>query len=180
MSNTATATAAAAAAAPAKVKAAVWTRTDKTSWDVTYNGYSFAGVKIDGTWSLIVWNEIADDWADALVTKETALRPFWNAVTAWLPGTDYAAVYNPLKDYVAEAVASITAEHEADAAIQLAEAEGTPTDEEFEAGVQQHLADMLEECPKCHMTGDDKCVTKSGKAVKENGGYHTARPGHGK
>ncbi len=156
----------AAPATAAKIRAAVWTRTDKTSWNVEYNGYSFAGIKTDGTWSLIVWNEIADDWADALDTDETALRPFWNAVTAWLPTSDYVTP-NPLKGYsvtdaeVDEAVASINAEHAADAAIQLAEAEG-------------------DECPKCHMSGDSKCVTKSGKTVKENGGYHAVRPGHGK
>jgi hypothetical protein len=174
------------AAPAAKIRAAVWTRTDKTSWNVEYNGYSFAGIKTAGTWSLIVWNEIADDWADAYVTEETALRAFWNAVTAWLPRSDYVTP-NPLKGYVVPAeteleqpadpawgdqgddsehvdaaVASIIAEREADAAIQLAEAEGT------------------DECPKCHQSGAAKCVTKSGKAVKENGGYHAVRPGHAK
>jgi hypothetical protein len=165
----------AAPATASKIRAAVWTRTDKTSWNVEYNGYSFAGIKTDGTWSLIVWNEIADDWADALDTEETALRPFWNAVTAWLPTSDYV-VPNPLKGYsvasdaeVEAAVASITAEHEADAAIQLAEAEGTAA------------ADVpADQCPKCLQAGDNKCITKSGNTVKENGGYHAVRPGHGK
>jgi hypothetical protein len=172
----------AAPATASKIRAAVWTRTDKTSWNVEYNGYSFAGVKTDGTWSLIVWNEIADDWADALDTEETALRPFWNAVTAWLPTSDYV-VPNPLKGYsvasdaeVEAAVASITAEHAADAAIQLAEAEGS--DAAATAVLDEIDADNV--CPKCGMTGTAKCVTKSGNTVKENGGYHAVRPGHGK
>jgi hypothetical protein len=171
-----------APATAAKIRAAVWTRTDKTSWNVEYNGYSFAGVKTDGTWSLIVWNEIADDWADAYVTAETALRPFWNAVTAWLPTSDYVTP-NPLEGYsVTEAaVESITAEHEADAAIQLAEAEGVRVvDEAASAAVHTMIESWTDTCPKCGMFGDDKCVTKSGKPVKENGGYHAVRPGHGK
>lgn len=30
-------------------------------------------------------------------------------------------------------------------------------------------------CEKCGKSGDEKCVTGSGKKVKENGGYHTVR-----
>lgn len=134
----------------AKPKAATWTRADKTTWDVKFNGYSFTARKIDGTWNLFVWNEMADDWSDVEVEAQSALRPFWNAVTAFFQTSEDYQVANPLEGYVVED-------------------NNTPDVEP---------ADPADLCPKCGKFGDEKCVTSSGKAVKENGGYHAVRPGH--
>ena len=167
-------------AAPAtKIRAASWTRATKVTWDIEYNGYTMSARKINSQWNLFVWNEMSEDWADVNYAgedhTESALRPFWNAVTAFLPTSEFATP-NPLRGYtvatdeeITAAVASINAEHEADAAIQLAEAEGAVT-----AVLDEIDADN--ECPKCHVTGTAKCVTKSGKVVKENGGRHAVRP----
>lgn len=156
-------------------KASKWTHTSSLTWDATYNGYSLAARKVEGQWNVFLWNEIADDWDTVLIFPKAGIRGFWKNTCVWL-AENLAQVTNPLKGYVppaedaddsdvAAAVASIVAEHAADAAIQLAEAEGVNT------AVNAHD----DTCPKCGMFGDDKCVTKSGKAVKENGGYHAAR-----
>lgn len=55
----------------------------------------------------------------------------------------------------------------------------------FKDGDEREVFDRLaaramaqDACPKCGASGDEKCQTKTGKKVKENGGFHTVRPGH--
>lgn len=171
-------------------KASKWTHTSSLTWDATYNGYSLAARKVEGQWNVFLWNEMADDWNTVLIFPKAGIRGFWKNTCVWL-AENLAEVTNPLVGYVppaedaddsdvAAAVTSIIAERSADAAVQLAEAEGTPAVDEVASAAVHAMIDSWEDtCPKCGMFGNDKCVTKSGKAVKENGGYHAVRPGHG-
>lgn len=133
-----------------KGQAATWTRTSKTTWDVEFKGYQFEGVKQDGIWNLYL---VADEPVIAIESGEKTLRQFWNVAT------EYFKTSQPL------ALAAI-ALHDENALAQVTEDEAP---EAPEAPV------ATDECPKCHKSGDEKCVTGSGKKVKENGGYHTAR-----
>ena len=135
-------------------KASKWTHTSSLTWDATYNGYSLAARKVEGQWNVFLWNEMADDWETVLIFPKAGIRGFWKNTCVWL-AENLAQVTNPLNGYV------------------------PPAEDADDSDVAAAVASITDTCPKCGMFGDDKCVTKSGKAVKENGGYHAVRPGHG-
>lgn len=136
-----------------KGQAAKWTRANKTTWNVDFKGYQFEGVKQDGTWTLFL---LADEPVPAVESSEKTLRGFWNEVTEYFK-TNQALVLAAIAFHDKDALETVTGET----------AEDEPETSEPAA--------TTDECPKCHKSGDEKCVTGSGKKVKENGGYHAVR-----
>jgi hypothetical protein len=169
-----------------KGHAAKWNRTNKTTYEILFEGHEFRAYKSDGMWSLVY---IAPELGEriALLDAAATIRGIWNETTDWFKTDGPQVLIDACQAEVeqhrgdaggpAEAPLAVTFDAQAASArVQQALATVQALTAEADELAQATTTTTTDACPTCGASGDEPCHTKSGKKVKENHGRHANRP----